>query len=79
MREAVIVSKARTPIGKAFRGAFNNVRSPTLMGNAIAHAVERAGLEGAEVGNVVIGAVLCAGTAGMNRARTATLAAGLPV
>lgn len=79
MREAVIVSTARTPIGKAFRGAFNNVKSPTLMGHAIAHAVERAGLEGGEVDDVVIGAVLCAGTAGMNLARTATLAAGLPV
>lgn len=79
MREAVIVSTARTPIGKAFRGAFNNVKSPTLMGHAIAHAVERAGLEGGEVEDVVIGAVLCAGTAGMNLARTATLAAGLPV
>jgi len=79
MRETVIVSTARTPIAKAFRGAFNNVKSPTLMGHAITHAVQRAGLEGGEVEDVVIGAVLCAGTAGSNLARHAALAAGLPV
>ncbi|MGI4796846.1 MAG: acetyl-CoA C-acyltransferase [Janthinobacterium lividum] len=79
MREAVIVSTARTPIAKAFRGAFNNLKSPTLMGHAITHAVQRAGLEGGEVEDVVIGSVLCAGTAGMNLARHAALAAGLPV
>ena len=58
MREAVIVSTARTPIGKAFRGAFNATPSPTLAGHAIAHAVKRAGLEGAEVDDVVMGAAL---------------------
>lgn len=78
MREAVIVSTARTPIGRAFRGAFNNVKSPTLMGHAIRHAVQHAGVEPAEIEDVVIGSVLTAGTAGMNIARNAALVAGLP-
>lgn len=77
MREAVIVSTARTPIGKAFRGALNNSKSPTLAAHAIRHAVERAGVEGAEVEDVVIGSCLTAGTAGQNLARMAGLAAGL--
>ena len=79
MREAVIVATARTPIGKAFRGAFNNIKSPTMAGHAISHAVERAGLAGAEVDDVVLGSVLNAGSAGINVARLAALAAGLPV
>jgi acetyl-CoA acetyltransferase family protein len=79
MRDAVIVSTARTGIGRAFRGALNNTKSPTLMGHAIRHAVERARVEGAEVEDVVIGSVLTAGTAGMNIARNAALAGGLPV
>ncbi|MEJ2418998.1 MAG: hypothetical protein P8Y45_19135 [Exilibacterium sp.] len=78
MREAVIVSTARTPIGKAYRGALNNIKSPTLAAHAIKHAVERANIEGAEVEDVVLGSVLCAGTAGNNIARNAALAAGLP-
>jgi acetyl-CoA C-acetyltransferase len=78
LREAVIVSTARTPIGRAFRGAFNNVKSPTLMGHAIRHAVQHAGVEPAEIEDVVIGSVLTAGTAGMNIARNAALVAGLP-
>jgi len=78
MKEAVIVSTARTPIGKAFRGAFNNTKSPTLMGHAIRHAVERAGIEGREVDDVIIGSVLNAGSAGMNIGRLSPLAAGLP-
>ncbi len=78
MREAVIVSTARTPIGRAFRGAFNNIKSPTLLGHAIAHAVKRSGIDGGEVEDVVMGSVLTAGTAGGNIARTAALAAGLP-
>jgi acetyl-CoA C-acetyltransferase len=78
MREAVIVSTARTPIGRAFRGALNNVKSPTLMAHAIRHAVERAGVEGGEIEDVVIGTVLAAGTAGLNLARNAALAAGVP-
>ena len=79
MREAVIVSTARTPIGRAFRGALNNIKSPTLMAHAIRHAVERARVDGGEIDDVVIGTVLSAGTAGMNVARNAALAAGVPV
>jgi acetyl-CoA acetyltransferase family protein len=79
MREAVIVSTARTPIGRAYRGAFNNIKSPTLLGHAISHAVKRAGVAGEEIEDVVIGTVLTAGTAGMNLARNAGIAAGLPL
>ncbi len=79
MREAVIVSTARTPIGRAFRGALNNIKSPTLMGHAIRHAVLRAGVDGAEIEDVIVGTVLTAGTAGMNLARNAAIAAGIPV
>ena len=79
MTEAVIVSTARTPIGRAFRGAFNNVKSPTLAACAMRHAIQRAGVHPAEVEDVVLGSVLAAGTAGMNVARNASLAAGLPV
>jgi acetyl-CoA C-acetyltransferase len=78
MREAVIVSTARTGIGRAFRGALNNTKSPTLMGHAIRHAVQRAGIDPAEVEDVVIGTAMAAGTAGMNIGRLAALAAGLP-
>lgn len=79
MKEAVIVSTARTPIGRAFRGSLNNIKSPTLMGHAIAHAVQRAGIQGEEIDDVIVGTVLTAGTAGMNIGRHAALAAGLPV
>lgn len=78
MREAVIVSTARTGISRAYRGALNNTKSPSMLGHVIAQAVARAGVEGAEVDDVIIGAVLAAGTAGMNVARFAALAAGLP-
>ncbi|UWR32965.1 acetyl-CoA C-acyltransferase [Sulfitobacter sp. W027] len=78
MKEAVIVSTARTGIGRAFKGAFNNTKSPTLMGHAIKHAVERAGVDGAEIDDAVIGTVLAAGTAGLNLGRNAVFAAGLP-
>jgi acetyl-CoA acetyltransferase family protein len=77
MREAVIVSTARTPISRASRGALNHIKSPTLTAHAIRHAVARAGIEGAEVEDVLIGAALTAGTAGRNLARAAALAAGL--
>ena len=79
MREAVIVSTARTPIGRAFRGSLNNIKSPTLLGHAIRHAVQRAGIDGGEIDDVVIGTVLTAGTSGMNIARNAAIAAGVPV
>lgn len=78
MREAVIVSTARTPIGAALKGALNNIKSPTMMGHAIQHAVERAGVDPGTIEDVVIGSVLTAGTAGMNVARLSALAAGLP-
>ncbi len=78
-REAVIVSTARTPIGVAFRGALNNVRSPSLAAHAIRAAVERAGIDPGEVQDVILGTVLGAGTAGNNVSRLAALAAGLPV
>lgn len=78
MREAVIVSTARTGIGRAFRGALNNIKSPTLTGHAIQHAVQRAGIDPGEVEDVVIGSAMAAGTAGMNIGRLGALAAGLP-
>jgi len=79
MREAVIVSTARTPIGKAFRGAFNNTQAQTLGGHAIAAAVARAGIDPAEIGDVVMGAAMQQGSTGGNVARQAALRAGLPV
>ncbi len=79
MSQAVIVSVARTPIGRAYKGAFNAIKSPTLLGHAIGHAVSRAGADPGEIDDVVVGTVLGAGTAGMNLARNAALAAGLGV
>ena len=78
MIDAVIVSTARTPIGKAYRGAFNLTHSPTLLGHAIRHAVLRAGIEPDRIEDAVIGSVLNAGTAGNNVARQGVLAPGLP-
>ncbi len=79
MKDAVIVSTARTPIGMAYRGALNNIKSPTMAAHAISHAVSRAGVDPAEIEDLVLGSVLTAGTAGMNVARLSSLAAGLPV
>ena len=79
MREAVIVSTARTPIGKAFRGAFNQTHGATLAGHAIKHAVERAGVEPEEVEDVIFGCGLPEGATGHNVARTGAVRAGLPV
>lgn len=79
MREAVIISTARTPICKAGRGGLNLTKSPTMAAHAIRAAVDRAGLEGAEVEDVVFGAALTAGTSGRNLGRAAALAAGLGV
>jgi len=79
MREAVIVSTARTPIGRAYRGAFNNTEAPTLGGHPIAEAVRRAGIEPAEVEDVIMGCAMPQGTQSLNIARLAGLAAGLPV
>ncbi|MGI9235748.1 MAG: acetyl-CoA C-acyltransferase [Woeseiaceae bacterium] len=79
MRHAVIVSTARTPIGKAYRGAFNNTEAPTLGGHAVKHAVTRAGLDPAEVEDVIMGCALPQGSQGQNIARQIALSAGLPV
>jgi len=79
MKDAVIVSTARTPIGVAFKGSLNNIKSPSMTAHAIRHAIDRAGVDGAEIDDVVVGAVLTAGTAGMNIGRLAALGAGLPV
>ena len=79
MREAVIVSTARTPIGKAYRGAFNDTSAQELAGHAIEKAVDRAGIETGEVGDVIMGAALQQGSSGGNIARQAAIRAGLPV
>jgi acetyl-CoA C-acetyltransferase len=79
MREAVIVSAARTPIGRAFRGAFNQTPGATMAGHAVKQAMERAGVDPAEVDDVVIGSGLPEGATGNNIGRTAALRAGCPV
>src|SRR5690606_16961664 len=79
MKEAVIVSTARTPIGKAYRGAFNNTEDPTLGAHAVREAEKRAGVDPAEVDDVIMGCAMQQGTSGLNVARQALLAAGLPV
>jgi acetyl-CoA C-acetyltransferase len=79
VREAVIVSTARTAIGKAYRGAFNNLEAPTLASHAIRAAVERARIDPAEVDDVVMGAAVQQGTQGYNVGRQCAIAAGLPV
>ncbi len=79
MAEAVIVSTARTPIGKAYRGAFNNTHGADLGGHVIKHAVERAGVDPAEVEDVLMGVANPEGAAGGNIARQALLRAGLPI
>jgi acetyl-CoA C-acetyltransferase len=78
MREAVIVSTARTPIGKAYRGAFNDTQAQTLGGHAIASAVARAKVDAGEIDDVVMGAALQQGSTGYNIARQCALRAGLP-
>jgi len=79
VREAVIVSTARTAIGKAYRGAFNNLEAPTLASHAIRAAVERARLDPAEIDDVVMGAAVQQGSQGYNIGRQCAIAAGLPV
>ena len=76
--EAVIVSTARTPIGKAYRGAFNDTDAPSMAGHAIATAVERAGIEPGEVDDVIMGCAMQQGSTGQNIGRTAGVAASLP-
>lgn len=79
MRQAVIVSTARTPIGRAYKGALNNLEAPSLGGHAIQAAVQRANIDGAEVDDVVMGCALTQGSGSMNIGRLAGLAGGLPV
>jgi acetyl-CoA acetyltransferase family protein len=79
MREAVIVSTARTPIGRAYRGAFNDTHGADLAGHAIAHAVSRAGVEPGEVEDVILGCALQQGATGQNIARQSAIRAGLSV
>jgi acetyl-CoA C-acetyltransferase/acetyl-CoA acyltransferase len=79
MREAVIVSTARTPIGRAFEGAFNDTSGPALAAHVIRHAAERAGVDLAEIEEVVLGCAMQQGTTGFNISRQAALLAGLPV
>ena len=78
MREAAIVSTARTPIGKAYKGAFNNLESPTLLGRPIAEAVSRAGVDPDEIRDCIIGCAMQQGTQTFNIGRLAAMAAGLP-
>jgi len=79
MREAVVVSVARTPIGKAFRGAFNDTETPVLAGHAVREAVLRAGIDPASVEDLVLGVTSQQGTQGYNVGRLSVAAAGLPV
>jgi acetyl-CoA C-acetyltransferase len=78
MREAVIVSTARTPIGKAYRGAFNDTDPAVLSGHAVAEAVRRAGIDGAEVEDLVLGCAIQQGAQGYNIGRLTVASAGLP-
>ena len=79
MTDAVIVSTARTPIGKAYRGALNATEGATLLGHAIGEAVKRAKLDPKEIEDVVMGCAMQQGTTGVNVARKAAIRAGLPV
>lgn len=79
MKDAVIVSTARTPLAKSWKGAFNMTHGATLAGHAIQHAVARAGIDGAEIEDVLLGCGLPEGATGNNIARQAALRAGLPV
>jgi acetyl-CoA C-acetyltransferase len=79
VKEAVIVSTARSPIGRAYRGAFNNTGAQTLAAHAISNAVARAGIEPGEVDDVILGCAMQQGSSGQNIARQSLLAAGLPV
>ncbi len=79
MREAVIVSTARTPIGKASRGAFNDTHGADMAAHVIRHALERSGLEPGEIEDVILGCGVPEGTTGQNVARIAAVRAGLPI
>jgi len=79
MKEAVIVSAARTPIGKAYRGAFNNLEAPSMSSYAVEAAVKRAGIDPAEIDDCVWGAAIQQGTQAANLGRNVAMASGLPV
>lgn len=79
MKEAVIVSTARTPIGRAYKGAFNNLEAPSLGGHAIREAVKKSGVDPASIDDVIMGSALTQGSGGMNIGRLAALAGDLPV
>ena len=79
MREAIIVSTARTPIGKAYRGTFNNTTAPTMGGWAVEEAVKRSGIDPKKVDDVIMGCAIQQGTTHGNIARNVALTAGLPV
>jgi acetyl-CoA C-acetyltransferase len=79
MKDAVIVSTARTPIAKAMRGAFNDLKTPSMTAIAIRAAVERAGIEPGQIEDLVLGTAMQSGTAAINPARLSALAAGLPM
>ncbi|MCU4118553.1 acetyl-CoA C-acyltransferase [Variovorax sp. N23] len=79
MTSAVIVSTARTPLAKSWKGAFNMTHGATLGGHAVQHAVQRAGIDGAEVDDVIMGCATPEGATGANIARQIALRAGLPV
>src|ERR1700740_1426648 len=79
MREAAIVSTARTPVGKAYRGAFNDPQGQALAAHAIAAAVRRARIDPEEIEDVILGCALPEGSTGLNVARQAAVRAGLPV
>ena len=79
MRSAVIVSTARTPVGKAYRGAFNDTQPQALGGHVIAEAARRAGIDPAEIDDVIMGAAVQQGSQGYNVARQSALRAGIPV
>ena len=78
MNEAVIVSTARTPIGRAYRGAFNDTEAPVLGGHVIRAALAKAGVDGADVDDVILGIAAQQGTQGYNLGRLCTYTAGLP-
>ncbi|WP_304303490.1 acetyl-CoA C-acyltransferase [Pseudacidovorax intermedius] len=79
MTRAVIVSTARTPLAKSWKGAFNMTHGATLGGHAVQHAVQRAGIDGAEVDDVIMGCATPEGATGSNIARQIALRAGLPI
>jgi acetyl-CoA C-acetyltransferase len=79
MRNAAIIATARTPIGKAYRGAFNDTPAQALAAHALSNAIERAGVDGAEIEDVILGCAMQEGATSMNVARQAALRAGLPV